>query len=51
VPVFALDALAPGQVVEGPAVVESATTTILLRAGDRASTTAFGWLDIRVGAA
>jgi N-methylhydantoinase A len=35
VPVFSLDALAPGQIVEGPAVVESATTTVLLRGGDR----------------
>jgi len=51
VPVYALDALAPGQVIEGAAIVESATTTVLLRAGDRATTTAFGWLDIQVGAA
>jgi N-methylhydantoinase A len=46
VPVFALEALAPGQVIEGAAIVESATTTVLLRRGDRASTTPFGWLDI-----
>ena len=50
VPVYALDALAPGQAIEGAAIVESATTTVLLRAGDRATTTAFGWLDIQVGA-
>ena len=29
-----------GQVVEGPAIVESGTTTVLLRLGDRATTTA-----------
>jgi N-methylhydantoinase A len=48
VPVFDLEALAPGQAVEGPALVESATTTVLLRPGDRARTTAIGWLDIAV---
>ena len=48
VPVFDLDALAAGQVIVGPAVVESSTTTILLRHGDRATTTPFGWLDVAV---
>jgi N-methylhydantoinase A len=47
--VYDLEALAPGQVIEGPAVVESATTTVMLRAGDVATVTAFGWLDIAVG--
>jgi N-methylhydantoinase A len=47
--VYDLEALAPGQVIEGPAVVESATTTVMLRAGDVAKVTAFGWLDIAVG--
>ncbi|MCP5152601.1 MAG: hydantoinase/oxoprolinase family protein [Ectothiorhodospiraceae bacterium] len=50
VPVHDLDALAPGQRVEGPAIVESQTTTVVLRTGDRAHTTALGWLDIEVGA-
>ncbi|MGE0226708.1 MAG: hydantoinase/oxoprolinase family protein, partial [Acetobacteraceae bacterium] len=36
VPVFDFAALAPEQVVAGPAIVESDTTTVLLRAGDRA---------------
>lgn len=49
VPVYALDDLAPGQSIAGPAVVESATTTVLLRPKDIARTTAFGWLDIGVG--
>ena len=33
----------------GPALVESATTTVLCAAGDRARTTPLGWLDIAVG--
>jgi N-methylhydantoinase A len=47
-PVYAFDRLAPGQEFRGPALIESATTSILLRAGDRARTTCFGWLDIEV---
>jgi len=46
---FDLDALAPGQRLEGPAIVEAATTTVLLRAGERAVVTPLGWLDISVG--
>ena len=48
VPVFDFDALAAGQTVAGPAIVESSTTTVLLRAGDRAEVTELGWLDIAV---
>jgi N-methylhydantoinase A len=47
-PIYAWDALAPGQSIEGPAVVESATTTLVLRAGDRATVTPHLWLDIQV---
>jgi N-methylhydantoinase A len=50
VPIFAFGELAPGQAIDGPAIIESVTTTVLLRAGDHAKTTAFGWLDIEVGA-
>jgi N-methylhydantoinase A len=49
VPVFDFDELGVGQIVEGPAVVESSTTTVLLRVGDRAEATALGWLDVSVG--
>ena len=49
VPIYEFDALAPGQAIEGPAVIEFATTSVLLRPGDRLRTTAFGWLDIQVG--
>jgi N-methylhydantoinase A len=46
IPVFAFDDVGAGQIVEGPAVVESSTTTVLLRNGDRAEATPLGWLDI-----
>jgi N-methylhydantoinase A len=49
VPVLDFDALAPGQEVAGPALIESATTTVLLRPGDDARTSAIGWLDVSVG--
>jgi N-methylhydantoinase A len=47
--VYDLDALPGGQVIDGPAIVESETTTLLLRANDRASVTPQRWLDIKVG--
>src|SRR5919107_4925783 len=46
--VYGFDDLAAGQVVEGPAIVESSTTTVLLRQGDRAEATPLGWLDVAV---
>jgi N-methylhydantoinase A len=49
-PVFDFDALSPGQIVDGPAIVESATTTALLRPGDRSRATEDGWLDITIAA-
>ena len=49
-PVYRFDALAPGQTIAGPAIVESAMTTVLLRPGDRATVTPQGWLDIAVSA-
>jgi N-methylhydantoinase A len=48
-PVYSFDALVPGQRIQGPAVVEAATTTVLLLPGDVAMTTPMRWLDIRVG--
>jgi N-methylhydantoinase A len=48
VPVYDLDGMAPGQGVSGPAILEAATTTVLLRAGERASVTPLGWLDVRL---
>ena len=49
-PVYAFADLAAGQAIEGPAIVESDTTTVLLRSRDRATTTETRWLDIAVGA-
>lgn len=41
--------LVPGQVVPGPALVQGAATTVLLRPGDHARNDARGWLDITIG--
>jgi N-methylhydantoinase A len=49
VPAYELDSLHPGDEVEGPALFESATTTILVRANDRALVTPHEWLDIQIG--
>jgi N-methylhydantoinase A len=49
VPVHDFGALAPGQEIAGPAVIDGETTSILLRPDDRARATRLGWLDIAVG--
>jgi N-methylhydantoinase A len=49
VPVYDFTALAPGQELPGPAVVESETTTVLLREPDRARYDGRGWLEIETG--
>ena len=49
VPVYQLEELAPGQIVKGPALVESMTTAALIGEADEARATEHGWLDIRVG--
>ena len=51
VPVYDFDKLSPAQTIAGPAIVESAMTTVLLRPSDRAAVTSLGWLDIAVSAA
>jgi N-methylhydantoinase A len=48
VPVFEFDELSPSQEIAGPAIVESAMTTVLLRPGNSATVTPHGWLDIAV---
>ena len=50
-PVHDFDTLSGGQVVAGPAIIESDTTTVLLRPGDEATTTPERWLDIRLPSA
>jgi len=49
VPVYRMDTLPAGHEVEGPAILESATTTVLVREGERVTVTPHGWLDIRIG--
>ncbi|HXP03134.1 MAG TPA: hydantoinase/oxoprolinase family protein [Stellaceae bacterium] len=46
--VYDFEALAPEQQIAGPAIVESAMTTVLLRPGDHAIVTEHGWLDITI---
>ncbi len=48
VPVYDLENLAPAQTIDGPAVLEAPTTTALLRAGERATITGLGWVDVRI---
>ena len=48
-PVFNLEELVPSQEIEGPAIIESSTTTVVLRSDDRAEVTDNLWLNIQVG--
>lgn len=48
VPVFGFLALSSGQRISGPAIVESDTTTVLLRPGDTACLVPGGWLDVTI---
>jgi len=48
VPVYALESLAPGQSLQGAAIIEADTTTIVVNAGDRVTVNALGWLDIEL---
>jgi len=48
VPVYALESLAPGQSLQGAAIIEAETTTIVVNAGDRVTVNALGWLDIEL---
>jgi N-methylhydantoinase A len=47
-PVYSLESLAPGQSLQGPAIIEAETTTIVVHAGDQVTVNPFGWLDIRL---
>jgi len=49
VPLHRMEALAAGQEIKGPAVFESATTTVLVRESEKVTVTPHGWLDIRLG--
>ncbi|MEA2739783.1 MAG: N-methylhydantoinase, partial [Acetobacteraceae bacterium] len=48
VPVFDFVGLAADQCIPGPAIVESDTTTVLLRSGDTARFDRRGWLEIAI---
>ncbi|MDB5615905.1 hydantoinase/oxoprolinase family protein [Tardiphaga sp.] len=48
VPVYGLDTLAPGHCIEGPAIIDAETTTVVINAGDRVTVNALGWLDIQL---
>ena len=48
VPVHRLDFLTSGDQMKGPALFESATTTVLVREGEHVSVTPHGWLDIAI---
>ena len=50
VPVFDFLRLAPDQCIVGPALVESDTTTVLLRLRDSARFDSRGWLDVTIDA-
>ncbi|MGI9423244.1 MAG: hydantoinase/oxoprolinase family protein, partial [Hyphomicrobiaceae bacterium] len=49
VSVYGFDDLTTGQAIDGPAIIESETTTVLLRPGDRSIATAQRCLDITIG--
>ncbi len=48
VPVYAASALQPGHSIDGPAIVEAETTTVVVNAGDHITVNALGWLDIQL---
>ncbi len=48
VPVYPLEGLPPDFATDGPAIFESAMTTVLANKTDRVSVTPHGWLDMRV---
>jgi len=48
VPVQRWDEIAAGALIEGPAIVESEATTVLVRTEERVRVTPHGWLDVTV---
>ncbi|MBN8959389.1 MAG: hydantoinase/oxoprolinase family protein, partial [Rhizobiales bacterium] len=50
VPVYQIDKLVPGATVEGPAILEAETTTVVAGVGDRVTVNSLGWLDIALRA-
>jgi N-methylhydantoinase A len=50
IPVYSLDDLRPGHSLDGPAIIEAETTTVVVGARDKVTVNALGWLDIALGA-
>jgi N-methylhydantoinase A len=48
VDVYATERLQPGNVIQGPAIIEAETTTVVVNAGDRVTVSARRWLDMEV---
>ena len=48
VPVYALETLEPGHTIDGPAIVEAETTTVVINSGDKLTVNDLGWLDIEL---
>ena len=48
IPVYSFESLLPGHSLEGPAIIEAETTTVLVDTGDRVTVNALGWLDIEL---
>jgi N-methylhydantoinase A len=48
VPVYRIEALRPGMTVEGPAIFDAETTTVLAAEGDAVTVNRYSWLDIRL---
>ncbi|WP_448042775.1 hydantoinase/oxoprolinase family protein [Bradyrhizobium liaoningense] len=48
VEVFAADQLRPGNKIDGPAIVEAETTTVVVGEGDQIEVNDLGWLDMRL---
>ena len=51
VPIYVLSNLRPGHFLEGPAIVEAETTTVVVNRGDHITVNSLGWLDIRLRSA
>ena len=48
VAVYAADQLRPGNVIQGPAIIEAETTTVIVNTGDRVTVNARRWLDMEI---
>lgn len=49
VDVYSAEKLVPGNTIQGPAIIEAETTTVIVNSGDTVTVNARKWLDIKVG--